>query len=86
MNWMFGDFVVIESTDDDGEGNFVSFLYLLDAPNVNDPETQGNNFDYMIGDPQNWIPGEVVSMDDFYLEEVDSKTSLVYRELRSSAR
>jgi hypothetical protein len=82
INWMFGNFIVVETTDDDGEGNFVSTLYLMDAPSVNNPETWGNIFEYMIGDPQNWTPGEVVSMDDFYTSNVNNKVVLVFKEDR----
>ena len=82
MKYLLGDFIVLETTDDDGEGNFISVLYLQDVPNINNPETWGRNFDYMIGDPQNWTHGEVVVMDDFYLKNVYNQTVLAFKEDR----
>jgi hypothetical protein len=82
IKYMFGDFIVVDTSDVDDEGNWVGVLYLQDAPNVNNPETWGYNFDYMVGDPQNWTPGEVVVMDDFYLSNVDNQAVFVFKEDR----
>lgn len=86
MKWMFGDFIVVNTPDLDDNGNWVDIFNLQDAPNINNPETWGHNFDYMIGDPQNWTPGEVVLMDDFYLHNVDNKIVLAFKEDRPRSK